>query len=69
VRYDFFDLMFLSDFRARTKVRYENEESSPCGVVSLIATFFECVAEVRDSPNSLRIEMKTYHIMLTMGMY
>jgi hypothetical protein len=39
------------------------------GVVSLIATFFERVAEVRDSPNSLRIEMKTYHIMLTMGMY
>jgi hypothetical protein len=39
------------------------------GEVSLNVTFFECVAEVRDSPNSLRILFKYDHIMMTMGMY
>jgi hypothetical protein len=32
-------------------------------------TFSERVAEVRDSPNSLRIRMKNYPILIRMGMY
>jgi hypothetical protein len=38
------------------------------GEVRLIATFFECVAEVRDSPTLLGILLKYYHIIVTMGM-
>jgi hypothetical protein len=42
------------------------------GEVPLIATFFECVAEVRDSPKFfkiLRIEIENYPIIIRMGMY
>jgi hypothetical protein len=42
------------------------------GEVPLIATFFECVAEVRDSPKFikiLRIEIANYPIIIRTGMY
>jgi hypothetical protein len=47
-------------------------DSDTDGEVSLIPTFFERVAEVRDSPKFfkiLRILLKYYHIIMTMGMY
>jgi hypothetical protein len=47
-------------------------ENMDRGQFPLIVTFSERVAEVRDSPKFykiLRILLKYYHIIMTMGMY
>jgi hypothetical protein len=71
LRFDSISIQF--DFIQFNSIQFNSIQfAPPVGGVSLIVTFFERVAEVPDSPKYfkiLRILLKYYHIIMTMGMY